>query len=418
MGRSRRGSPQRREGAEHGRRDGEEHERRQRAHTSGNDRRTGRRRAAASPRRRRAARASVASRSSTGASGSPSRSAPAIEAARSRPAGPSVAVSSSSGVGERAPPVQLEVDGDEGPPDRRRGSRRQLGDRLVWRAPGVDAEHQQLDGVGHRLLHRAPHALLVAAPVAHGDGGDGSGSQAERDRPDRDERPVGRGRRRAPRRPRGESAGGGVLLTREAPVVVAVAAGERRRSGTARRTWSLRRSSPHRSPCRSLVHPRIMRRACDLGTRWAPVIASPLRGEEGAVSLELASLAHPTPPISVRIHHQPSPLSAQPATSARGPRRCGEDVTDRGLADHEDAEDTERHQSSGPAPTAGPGRCSSALGPFGGAGQQGVGDPVQRARGRSAELGGGDDHRCQQSDGAAGTVRTRTRAPRPAGDRG
>ena len=89
-----------------------------------------------------------------------------------------LAVSSSSASAKRPAPVQLQLDGDEGAADRRRGPRRQLGDRLVRRAPGVDAQHEQLDGVGHRLLDRAPHALLAAAPVADGDGGNGSGSQA------------------------------------------------------------------------------------------------------------------------------------------------------------------------------------------------------------------------------------------------
>ena len=62
------------------------------------------------------------------------------------------------------------------------------------------------------------------------------------------------------------------------------------------------------------------------------------------------------------------------------------------------------------------GAARPALLAFGGAGQQRVGDPLERARGRSAELGGGDDHRCQQADGAAGSVgpgRARRARPRP-----
>ena len=49
----------------------------------------------------------------------------------------------------------------------------------------------------------------------------------------------------------------------------------------------------------------------------------------------------------------------------------------------------------------GPVSRDAALGAFRGASEQGVGDPVQCARGRPAELGGGDDDRRQQSDGAA-----------------
>ena len=126
----------------------------------------------------------------------------------------------------------------------------------------------------------------------------------------------------------------------------------------------------------------------------------------------------PTPPISVRIHHQPSPFSAQPATVHAVPAGVARTSRIEGSLITRSAEDTERHQREDPRRQPGLGAARPALRPFGGAGQQGVGDPVQRARGRPAELGGGHDDRCQQSDGAAGPVDDPDRAPRPAGDRG
>ena len=181
-----RGGPQRREGAEHGRRDGEEDERGQRAArragTSGAP-------AGAAPRPRRGGAGRRGPRSpagrAPGASGRPSRSALAIGR------GQLAVRRAERGRAARRARRRATVPG--APAARRRRTRRGAPagraaasslDRLVRRAPGVDAQHEQLDGVGHRLLGRAPSAARGRAGGGrrrrHGSGSQADGEPADR----------------------------------------------------------------------------------------------------------------------------------------------------------------------------------------------------------------------------------------------
>ena len=146
--------PQRRQGAEHGRRDGEQHERGQRAdHERG---RSSARAAAGPPPRPHGAERRGLRRPSGRApapSGRPSRSADATATASSR-ADRSDAVAAAhpvrrpaSALGGAAARRRRTPDGATG------GERAARSDtRLDRRATGVHAEHEQLDGIGHRRV--------------------------------------------------------------------------------------------------------------------------------------------------------------------------------------------------------------------------------------------------------------------------
>ena len=142
--------------------------------TSGNDSRTGSRRAAASPARRRAALASSPRRSRTGASGRPSRTAVPSADTSGRALRPYCALSSTSASAKPAPRWRRRSvawkPGRTGAGATRASSPIACGRRQA----GVQAHDHQLDGVGHRLVDRLLRRVSPAAPAQQHDHDDGA----------------------------------------------------------------------------------------------------------------------------------------------------------------------------------------------------------------------------------------------------
>ena len=183
--------------------------------TSGNDSRTGSRRAAASPARRRAALASSPRRSRTGASGRPSRTAAPSADTNGRALRPHSALSSAERVGKPGAAMEAQVRRLEARANRRRRNPRQLADRLRRRQASVQAHDHQLDGVGHRRVDRLLRRVSPAAPAQQHDPDDGAADDdgdsrsestdtADRKRRDGEDAPTSGGaahrRRRSPSR--------------------------------------------------------------------------------------------------------------------------------------------------------------------------------------------------------------------------
>ena len=227
--------------------------------------------------------------------------------------------------------MQLQLDGGEGRPSGRRSVAGQLDDGLRRRAAGVDAQHEQLDGVRHRLLDR-PLSASRRGPAAAA-----SSRPARRRR--RRRRPAVRPRRRQPRRRRRPRRGG--------------AAG-RRPDG---RRWS--RAEPQRSH----------RRPVGGGGQEEHRRHDEHAGHDGD------GPGRPPTPVAAhgglpstrrRIHHQPARLSRAPTPTQATPERTDERVAHRRLGRGEQGQHGERDDRQHPRREPGLGAGRSPLGPLGG----------------------------------------------------
>ncbi len=134
--------------------------------TSGNDRRTGRRRAAASCWRCREALASCANDSSIGASGEPFRSALGDHVGQPDHRRAEVLRERGERVAERLATFEPMDNCGEPTTGRRRGEGRHLANRVHRGEPGVDEQDEEFDGVGRRPFDPLP-GLALPCDASH-----------------------------------------------------------------------------------------------------------------------------------------------------------------------------------------------------------------------------------------------------------